>query len=172
MALLERQLGARVPRPEWVFPAPEGGRWPERNFDRTWKKIREKAAQRKVRPLKLHCTRHTYITLALEGGLTPGEVSRRCRVSEATIWAHYKHAIPARGSDDFSVMQPTGQTGQTTRQLTEENSQHTEGGTDSVGDPGGIRTHDFLLRRQALYPSELPGPLVGRTGLEPVTSAV
>ena len=45
-----------------------------------------------------------------------------------------------------------------------------------AGDPGRIRTCDPLLRRQVLYPAELPGPneqgLVGRTGLEPVTSAV
>jgi integrase len=43
------------------------------------------------------------------------------------------------------------------------------------GDPGRIRTCDFQLRRLALYPAELLGQrgvLVGRTGLEPVTSAV
>ena len=40
------------------------------------------------------------------------------------------------------------------------------------GDPGAIRTRDPQLRRLVLYPAELPGHLVGRTGFEPVTSAV
>ena len=35
-------------------------------------------------------------------------------------------------------------------------------------DPRGIRTPDQLLRRQLLYPAELPGPF-GMTGFEPAT---
>src|SRR6056297_1243792 len=54
--------------------------------------------------------------------------------------------------------------------------------TGEDGDPGAIRTRDPQLRRLVLYPAELPGHdrrvvrrcsgMVGRSGLEPPTSAV
>ena len=61
---------------------------------------------------------------------------------------HYAHVMPA-DEHDLSFLQPVLRAG----------TKPGKTGTSmvQVGDPGGIRTHDFLLRRQALYPTELPG---------------
>jgi hypothetical protein len=43
-----------------VFCSKTGGQLDERNFTRTWERVRRRAQKLGVRPLKLHCTRHTY----------------------------------------------------------------------------------------------------------------
>lgn len=45
-----------------------GGQLDERNFTRTWDRVRRRAQKSGVRPLKLHCTRHTYASTALAAG--------------------------------------------------------------------------------------------------------
>lgn len=62
--------------PGYVFLAPSGGQWDEGNFGRAWRRLRARAAKDGVRPLKLHCTRHTFASLALEGGRSIYWVSR------------------------------------------------------------------------------------------------
>jgi integrase len=54
--------------PEWVFPSNTGGHWDEDNFDRSWRRLRRRAQKHGVRPLKLHCTRHTWASMALAAG--------------------------------------------------------------------------------------------------------
>jgi integrase len=54
--------------PEWVFCSRTGGQLDERNFTRTWDRVRRRAQKLGVRPLKLHCTRHTYASTALAAG--------------------------------------------------------------------------------------------------------
>ena len=43
----------------------------ERNFERVWYRVRRRAQKQGVRPLKLHCTRHTWASLALASGKSP-----------------------------------------------------------------------------------------------------
>ncbi len=154
-------------QPEWVFPSPEGLFWQEANFYRTWCRLRTRAAAAGVRPLPFHSTRHTFITWALEAGTPAKRVAEWVGCSVSVLERHYAHLMPA-DEHDLSFLQPVFRGG----------TKVGKGGTSmvQVGDPGGIRTPDFLLRRQALYPAELPGhgerAVVGRTGLEPVTSAV
>jgi hypothetical protein len=40
----------------------------ENNFERTWRRLRRRAQKAGVRPLKLHCTRHTWASMALASG--------------------------------------------------------------------------------------------------------
>jgi len=51
--------------PEWVFPSQTGGPLDQDNFDRSWRRLRRRAQKAGVRPLKLHCTRHTWASFAL-----------------------------------------------------------------------------------------------------------
>jgi hypothetical protein len=54
--------------PLWVFCSEVGGTPDPSNTERTWLRLRRRAHQEGVRPLKLHCTRHTWATFALEAG--------------------------------------------------------------------------------------------------------
>jgi integrase len=87
------------PEPEWVFASPKGRPWAERNFERTWYRLRDRAVGKKVRPLKLHCTRHTFITWALEAGVPAKRVAEWVGASVAVIEQHYKHVIPTIADD-------------------------------------------------------------------------
>ena len=54
--------------PEWVFCS-ESGTAPEPgNVDRVWRRVRRRDQKEGVRPLKLHCARHTWATMALRAG--------------------------------------------------------------------------------------------------------
>ncbi len=54
--------------PEWVFCSETRGPLQERNFERSWYRVRRRAQKLGVRPFRLHSARHTYATLALEAG--------------------------------------------------------------------------------------------------------
>jgi len=128
--LLDQLSRDRVRRPSWVFCSPRGYQWQERNFTRAWETLREKAAIKGVRALPFHCTRHTYITLALEAGMPAKQVSDRVGASVATIEAHYAHAVPVQ-DDSFTVL-PMG----------------TEWGQVGTGESGEARnTADLMVTR-------------------------
>jgi integrase len=92
----------RLPMPEWVFCSPRWKFWQERNFSRKWAKLREDYfAKAGVRELKLHCTRHTFITRALEAGTPASVVAGWVGASVVVIEKHYAHVIPSRWSVDF-----------------------------------------------------------------------
>jgi integrase len=50
--------------PPWVFCSEVGGAPDPSNTERTWLRLRRRAHKGGVRPLKLHCTRHTWATFA------------------------------------------------------------------------------------------------------------
>jgi integrase len=54
--------------PEWVFCSDAGTAFDERNFSREWYRLRRRAEKHGIRSLKLHATRHTWATLALQAG--------------------------------------------------------------------------------------------------------
>jgi integrase len=80
--------------PEWVFPSPKGRPWAERNFARAWARLRERALARKVRPLPLHATRHTFITWGLEAGVPTKRLSEWVGSSPAVLESNYTHEMP------------------------------------------------------------------------------
>jgi integrase len=97
---LARQHRAQLrgkPEPTWVFPSPTGKFWRERNFNRVFDRLRRRAAKDGIRPLSLHCTRHTFISWALESGKSPKRVSEWVGASAPVIHARYEHVI---GSED------------------------------------------------------------------------
>jgi integrase len=54
--------------PAWVFCSDSGTAPDPSNIERVWRRVRRKAQKLGVRPLKLHCTRHTWATRALQAG--------------------------------------------------------------------------------------------------------
>ena len=54
--------------PEWVFCTEVGTAPQPRNVERVWYRVRRRAQALGVRPLRLHCTRHTWATMALQAG--------------------------------------------------------------------------------------------------------
>jgi integrase len=89
--------------PEWVFPSPMGLLYDERNFANAWRRVRARAQKAGVRPLKFHCTRHTFITWALEAGRPAKRVSEWVGASVAVLEKHYAHVLP-QGEDDLSFV--------------------------------------------------------------------
>jgi len=97
----------------WVFASPTGKLWAERNFNRSWEKVRQFAQTKGVRPLPLHCTRHSYISWALAAGtptkrisewaLAAGTPTKRisewCEVSVAVLERTYAHVLPQSEPD-------------------------------------------------------------------------
>jgi len=54
--------------PSWVFCSETGTAPDPSNVERAWRRVRRRAQKRGVRPLKLHCARNTWATLALNAG--------------------------------------------------------------------------------------------------------
>jgi integrase len=92
----ERATLQGSPTPEWVFASPRGHFWQERNFTRTWERLRRKAGKEGIRPLGFHSTRHTFITWALEAGHSPKRVAEWVGASPHVIHRHYSHLLPER----------------------------------------------------------------------------
>ena len=70
LALRRRQVLARgwKETPDWVFCSDVGSSIDPRNFSRVWERFRRRAQAEGIRPLKLHATRHTWASMALESG--------------------------------------------------------------------------------------------------------
>jgi integrase len=119
--LLNMQRRRRLERrpSDWVFASPTGKLWAERNFNRAFDKIRSAAQAKGIRPLNLHCTRHSFITWALADGTSAKRVSEWCSVTVAVIERTYAHVLPDGNNDvsfaEFKDVGPpvrtTGQTG-------------------------------------------------------------
>ena len=105
-----RRSDGRIPgaEPEWVFPSPRGYPWNEHNLERAWLRLRCKALAAGVRPLKLHCTRHSFVTRALEAGTPAIRVAEWVGASVAVLERHYAHAIPD-AEDALAFLDSPGQ---------------------------------------------------------------
>ncbi len=99
--------------PEWLFPSQTGGPWDVRDFERSWLRFRRRAQKAGVRPLKLHCTRHTYATFALAAGKSVRWVAEQLGHSNAALTLRvYAHVLQSEESDLFAVdFAPGGGTG-------------------------------------------------------------
>ena len=86
--------------PEWVFCS-EAGTAPEPgNVDRVWRRVRRRAAKEGVRPLKLHCARHTWATMALHAGKSVRWVADQLGHSDPALTLRvYAHAMPEDETD-------------------------------------------------------------------------
>jgi Phage integrase family len=137
--------------PEWIIPAETGAPLDENNFERTWRSLRRRAQKAGVRPLKLHCTRHTWASLALASGKSVRWVADQIGHSSPMLTLKtYAHTIREEEMDlsfaDFEVRDGS-------ERLYPAPSQSAEG--DSENAPGLIsrgRSH-FLEHETGLEPA-------------------
>lgn len=95
------------PVPEWVFCSRKGTALDERNFARRWYRLRRRMQREEIRPLKLHATRHTWVTLALQSGKSVRWVADQLGHADPALTLRtYAHALPEDEPDlsfvDFS----------------------------------------------------------------------
>jgi len=81
--------------PEWVFPSQTGSPIDQDNFERSWRRVRRRAQALGVRPLRLHCARHTYASLALASGKSVRWVADQLGHADPALTLRvYAHVIP------------------------------------------------------------------------------
>ncbi len=86
--------------PEWVFCSRVGTALNENNFHRVWDRLRRRAQAFGVRPLKLHCARHTWATLALHAGKSVRWVADQLGHADPALTLRvYAHAMPQQETD-------------------------------------------------------------------------
>jgi len=101
--------------PTWVFCSEVGGAPDPSNTERTWLRLRRRAHKGGVRPLKLHCTRHTWASLALEAGRSVRWVADVLGHADPALTLRvYTHAVRVEEADlsfaDFARA-PAGEEG-------------------------------------------------------------
>ena len=94
--------------PDWVFPGETGNLLDVNNFERTWRRLRRRAQKEGVRPLKLHCTRHTWASMALASGKSVRWVADQLgHASPMLTLKTYAHSMQEEETDlsfaDFST---------------------------------------------------------------------
>jgi integrase len=86
--------------PQWVFCSEAGTQPDPSNVDRVWQRIRRRAGKKGVRPLKLHCARHTWATLALQAGKSVRWVAEQLGHSDPALTLRvYAHAMREEEQD-------------------------------------------------------------------------
>ncbi len=96
--------------PGWVFLSTQGRQLMERNFNRSFTRLTTAGAKEKVRPLNLHCCRHTFATLALESGRSIKWVAEILGHSDPTLTLRtYAHAMHKDGDDLSFLAAPRGE---------------------------------------------------------------
>jgi integrase len=89
-----------VEAPEWVFCSEVGTVLEPRNVERIWQRVRRRAQKRGVRPLKLHCARHSWASWALEAGKSVRWVADVLGHADPSLTLRvYAHAMREAESD-------------------------------------------------------------------------
>jgi hypothetical protein len=90
--------------PEWVLCSETGSAPDPANIDRVWRRIRRRAQKQGIRPLKLHCARHTWATMALQAGKNVRWVADQLGHADPALTLRvYAHAIRSEEEDvDFA----------------------------------------------------------------------
>ena len=132
---------------EWVFTTKSGKSIHPRNVNRTWERVRRRAQKEGVRPLKLHCARHTWATRALEAGRNIRWVADQLGHADPSLTLRvYAHAV-REGETDLSFADFGGPKRPYTAPAKIDADVESRNSAKTNGDPGAIRTHDPQLRR-------------------------
>ncbi len=127
--------------PEWVFPAQTGGLLDHDNFDRSWRRLRRRAQATGVRPLALHCTRHTFASLALAAGKSIRWVADQLGHADPALTLRvYAHVIPEE-ENDLSFLDFGGPGRPYTAP-----DQESQSGSENAADPSDRRRSGILAR--------------------------
>jgi integrase len=105
-AVLEELAATRRTREPWqppdlVFLSPTGHAIDERNFSRAWDRLRARFTDQTIRPLVVHCFRHTFVSMALAAGFTLLEVGQWVGHSQTRMTELYGHLVRGRGQAGF-----------------------------------------------------------------------
>jgi integrase len=86
--------------PDPVFCSEIGTPVDERNFERSWQRVRRRAQRQGVRPLRFHAARHTFATLSLEAGKSVRWVAAQLGHSDPALTIRvYAHSLPSEEAD-------------------------------------------------------------------------
>ncbi len=86
--------------PDWVFCTLAGSHLDTRHVERVWSRVRRRAQKLGVRPLKLHCARHTWATQALQAGKSIRWVADVLGHSDPALTLRiYAHAMRGQEED-------------------------------------------------------------------------
>jgi integrase len=86
--------------PEWVFCSQVGSAPSPRNVERVWYRVRRRAQKLGLRPLELHCTRHTWATMALGAGKSVRWVADQLGHADPALTLRvYAHAMSEEEAD-------------------------------------------------------------------------
>ena len=158
--------------PDVVFPAETGGPIHHANLERAWLRLRRRAQESGIRPLKLHSTRHTYASLALASGKSVRWVADQLGHSTPMLTLRiYAHAMREEEADlgfaDF---------GRDTRQTVSGPPPSTQKGAVGVANRRypSPRSGDDTIKDDAPGTSVRgrSGILEHETGFEPATSTL
>jgi hypothetical protein len=137
---------------EWVFTGETKKPKDVKNKERVWRRLRRRAQKKKVRPLKLHCTRHTRASFALASGKSVRWVADQLgHASPMLTLKTYAHSIREEEVDlgfaEFHTVEGPGRP-------------YTAPAPDD--DPTNENAPDLNSRRRSVF-------LEHETGLEPAT---
>ena len=86
--------------PEWVFCSEAGTVPTPRNIERVWYRLRRRAEKHGVRPLKLHCPRHPWATMASAAGKSVRWIADQLGHADPALTLRvYAHAMRQEESD-------------------------------------------------------------------------
>jgi integrase len=98
-------LRERPQRGEWVFGSPSNRKrhWRDEDYQEAWRRLRKSLD---VRQLGTHAWRHTFVSMALASGWTPGSIAEHVGCSVEMILRRYAHALKRADAQNFSFLAP------------------------------------------------------------------
>jgi integrase len=98
-------LRERPQRSEWVFGSPSNRKrhWRDEDYQEAWRKLRKGLD---IRQLGTHAWRHTFVSMALASGWTPGSIAEHVGCSVEMILRRYAHALKRTDAQSFSFLAP------------------------------------------------------------------
>jgi integrase len=100
---LRDYLRARPQRSEWVFGSPTNRKrhWRDEDYQEAWRKLRRSLESRQ---LGTHAWRHTFVSMALANGWTPGSIAEHVGCSVEMILRRYAHALKRTDAQNFEFL--------------------------------------------------------------------